>query len=308
MGVSDLPRVDPAGLEDNRIFRLLRSLGLVDADSLVEMYPRVRDRDDIAVLRCSRSGVIFLSRSDHIDIHHYVEKDVNPDLVSGTGIAHPRPVDDDRRRAEQIRSLVGDRRWLDIGTGRGGILDLLGPEARSYAAVEPNAGLRRTARDGGHEVFASVDDVRSGAFDVVTLFHVFEHLVDPIDMLRRIKEQLAPGGKVWLEVPHARDFLIETLRCRAFMGFTFWSEHLLLHTRRSLEVFLSEGGFADFTISAFQRYPISNHLYWLAKGAPGGHDHWTLLNDGGLSSAYGSTLARLDQTDTLVAVASDGQG
>ena len=45
-----------------------------------------------------------------------------------------------------------------------------------------------------------------------------------------------------IEVPHARDFLIETFDINSFKDFTFWSEHLILHTKESLVAFAKESG------------------------------------------------------------------
>jgi hypothetical protein len=89
----------------------------------------------------------------------------------------------------------------------------------------------------------------------------------------------------------------------AFKQFTFWSEHLILHTRKSLDVFLRTSGFIDISIDGLQRYPLANHLHWLVKGQPGGHKHWHHLESEELNRAYASLLARLDKTDTLLAVA-----
>lgn len=302
--VAPRPRPDLGKLTGNRIFELLRDLHVIDPQSIVEFFPRVRDRDDMSVLCCMKSGVIFLSRSDHIDMQHYIEKDASPGLVTGTSMSRPKPPADDERRANQIRDLVRDHAWLDVGSGPGAILDLLREDVRRCAAVEPNTRFRKQASARGHRVYGSIEEVSERGFDLVTLFHVFEHLLDPMAMLSEIKQRLSPTGRLWLEVPHARDFLLVTAVCREFMGFTFWSEHLVLHTRQSLAALLHSAGYSEVVITAFQRYPLSNHLLWLARGLPGGHNLWAFLNDRELSAAYASALARLDQTDTLVAVAS----
>jgi hypothetical protein len=111
------------------------------------------------------------------------------------------------------------------------------------------------------------------------------------------------GGKIIVEVPHAKDFLIDFLNLETFKAFTFWSEHLILHTRASLETFLQESGFKNIVIKGFQRYPLANHLYWLSQGKPGGHQHWHYLTTKELDKGYADMLASLDKTDTLIAIA-----
>ena len=41
-----------------------------------------------------------------------------------------------------------------------------------------------------------------GSFDLVTAFHVLEHLPDPLGVLRRMLGWLAPGGSAVIEVPN----------------------------------------------------------------------------------------------------------
>jgi SAM-dependent methyltransferase len=46
------------------------------------------------------------------------------------------------------------------------------------------------------------DDLPRCAFDVVLLLDVLEHLVDPARVLARVSAWLAPGGRVFVSVPH----------------------------------------------------------------------------------------------------------
>ncbi len=125
-----------------------------------------------------------------------------------------------------------------------------------------------------------------------------------MSVLQEIHKKMVPGGKIILEVPHAKDALIQTFQNKPFMQFSFWSEHLLLHTRQTLQAFLEAAGFSDVIITGYQRYPLANHLFWLSQMKPGGHVEWNHFVSNDLDSAYSSVLARLDQTDTLIAVAS----
>lgn len=79
---------------------------------------------------------------------------------------------------------------------------------------------------------------------------------------------------------------------------------MILHTRASLTKFLQEAGFTDVLIHGVQRYPLSNHLNWLSNGTLGGHKSTlAMLETDDLFNAYQAALAKIDSTDTLVAIA-----
>ncbi|OGV63236.1 MAG: hypothetical protein A3K19_13060 [Lentisphaerae bacterium RIFOXYB12_FULL_65_16] len=291
------------GLEENQLYRFLRSLGVCAADSVEEFYPRVRDRADVAVLRCRRSGVIFLSRTDHLaPSRHLATEGLNYWNTKTREEAVLSCLADDRRRASFLMPWVANKRWLDFGTGVGGLLDLLVDHAAAAYAVEPQPGPRRMLQDAGYQVFAGLEDVTVEALDVVTMFHVLEHLVDPVGVLKALRVRLVPGGRIVVELPHARDFLVTFLDNEAFKAFTFWSEHTVLHTRESLRLTMEAAGFTHVVVEGVQRYPISNHLHWLAKGKPGGHQCWGMLDTPEMNMAYAQMLNRLDFTDTLIAI------
>ncbi|OGE82667.1 MAG: hypothetical protein A2846_03350 [Candidatus Doudnabacteria bacterium RIFCSPHIGHO2_01_FULL_49_9] len=152
-------------------------------------------------------------------------------------------------------------------------------------------------------MYSSIAEVRDNDFEIVTLFHVMEHLVNPVEELAAIRTKMAKGGKIVIEVPHARDFMISFLENEPFKQFTFWSEHLILHTRESLRIFLETAGFRNITIQGFQRYPLANHLHWLVRGQPSGHEIWRELRTPMLDQAYAGMLDGIDRTDTLIAIA-----
>lgn len=198
--------------ERNEIHVLLCKLGVSEQDSIESFYPRVRDRDDISVLRCKKSGVIFLSGISHIEQNYYQQKeDLSYWEAGSRKQALAQTYEDDHRRANQFREIICNKSWLDIGTGAGGVLDLLSPVASEIAAVEPQQGIRSELSKLGYNVFSDIEDVQQMSFDVITLFHVFEHFTQPLEMLKSIKQRLNPGGKVVIEVPHANDFLISFL-------------------------------------------------------------------------------------------------
>ena len=285
------------------LHRQLIEVGICRADSLEEFHPRVRDRDDVAVLRCIDSGVLMLSRLDHIDTSYYD----GPDPVSVLAglehvIGHQSSVDAKRRGGVLAPHLEG-RRWLDIGTGGGGILHLLRGLPSQLCGVEPNTECRTRLISDGFDVRASMADFADSTFDVVTMFHVFEHLLDPLGCLAQLGEIMEPGSILVIEVPSGRDILLNQLDLVEFKDFSLWSQHLVLHTRESLTAMLDHAGFAEINVRGIQRYSIGNHLHWLRYRQPGGHVRWEAFSGEPLASSYEGALALMDANDTLFATA-----
>ena len=141
----------------------------------------------------------------------------------------------------------------------------------------------------------------TGKFDVITAFHVLEHLENPLTYLAEMKKHLVPSGMLLLEVPNADDALLKLYQSSAFADFTYWHCHVYLYTNATLAELAKQAGFKVVFIEQVQRYPLANHLHWLAKGKPGGHHVWTYLQDDALDKAYGDKLAGLGMADTIIA-------
>lgn len=287
---------------NNPIFDLLCTLGVCDGTDLELLQTKTRDRDDIAVYRCTRSGGIFLSSTNHLESGHYETKPPTH-LYGVENRAIVNTSEDTLRRKERFVSLVRGKKWLDIGAGSGAVLDQLSPVARECFAVEPQKKASTVLSRMGYKTFRSLDEVDVFDLDCITLFHVLEHIEQPLDILKGSFKRMAKGGRLVVEVPHASDMLIRLFDLESFKNFTFWSEHFVLHTRTTLEALVRHAGFSQVIIEGVQRYPVSNHLHWLAKGAPGGHVKMDFMRDATLDDAYASMLKRIDMTDTLVLTA-----
>ena len=279
---------------------------IIFSDSIIEYSGSVRDNQNIKVFQCIKSGVKFIQNSDHITSKYYTNKTETTYWKSNINRndALKTTYRDDSRRFFEFTNILVRKRYLDIGTGMGGILDLASSVVSSVTAVEPIDYIRNMLIQQGFLVYDKIDTIPNGfTFDVISLFHVLEHVDDPIDLLSKAFQLLEEGGKIIIEVPHSRDFLLETLHSESFKEFTLWSEHLVLHTRNSLNVVASKAGFKNICIKGIQRYPLSNHLYWLVNNRPGGHVKYAHLETDRLSNAYEEMLASIDQTDTLLLIA-----
>ena len=122
------------------------------------------------------------------------------------------------------------------------------------------------------------------------------------EILEKLKNLLEDDGKLIIEVPNANDALLTIYENEAFSNFTYWSCHLYLYTQHTLNLLAKQAGFKVEFIKHIQRYPLSNHLYWLSFNKAGGHEKWGgYLDSKELNQAYENQLATLGATDTLIA-------
>lgn len=112
----------------------------------------------------------------------------------------------DRQRLSLIRPLAPPpARLLDAGAGRGRFLAAARAAGYDAFGLEPSArGVDAARMIGAPVLRAGIEDavVEASSLDVVTLWHVLEHLGDPGAALERIHGWLRPAGALLVGVPN----------------------------------------------------------------------------------------------------------
>jgi SAM-dependent methyltransferase len=112
----------------------------------------------------------------------------------------------DRQRLALVRSLATPpARLLDAGAGRGRFVAAARATGYDAFGIEPSQrGAEPSAGPAAHVWRASIEDapIEPGSVDVVTLWHVLEHLDDPSVALGRIASWLRSGGGVLIGLPN----------------------------------------------------------------------------------------------------------
>jgi 2-polyprenyl-3-methyl-5-hydroxy-6-metoxy-1,4-benzoquinol methylase len=259
----------------------------------------VRDDAALRVLECAECGLVMLSSFQHIQTLHYTESGMHGSSVPSIEAWLRDTEQDDQRRLEMLRSALVNRRALDFGCGAAGFVRKARALAAEVAGVEPERRVREHW-GGALRIYADLDDA-GGEYDLITVFHVLEHLRDPRTTLRALAARLAVGGRLVVEVPNSDDALLTLYDHDAFQRFTYWSQHLILFNAETLRRLAGQAGLQVISISQFQRYPLSNHLYWLSRKQPGGHRKWSFLDTLPLCEAYAAALASIGKCDTIIA-------
>ena len=273
---------------------------LCSGTDFIQRKGQVRDAPELMILECKSCRLVTLSSMEHINAEHYEKSGMHGDKPLSIESLLNETAVDDQRRFEMLRSILHNKKVLDFGCGQGGFLK----RAKRLTAEVKGIELEKRVRDywqGDLQIFPELSCLGGEHFDLITAFHVVEHLPDPRRVLREIKEVLAPNGRIVIEVPSSLDALLNLYECEPFQQFTYWSQHLYLFNAETLETLASQAGLRVIVIEQFQRYPLSNHLYWLSRGKPGGHKFWSFLDSPLLQQAYADSLARVGQCDTLIA-------
>ena len=116
-----------------------------------------------------------------------------------------------------LKRYAAGKRVLDIGCGGGGFLNAARDEGYQVTGVEPSSHGRQSAEASGLEVYPDVHYlVSSGCrFHAVVLWHVLEHVPDPIGTVSALKVLLSPDGVLIVGVPNFASARATVLRiCR----------------------------------------------------------------------------------------------
>jgi SAM-dependent methyltransferase len=260
-------------------------------------FKGVRDDEMINVLKDTNTEALVL---DKIKEQNYENKGLNYWNSINIKDAQNKTYDDDIRRYKQLKN-VNYVSLLDFGCGNGGLLKIIKEKnkEKNIFGLEINKNLIEYLNHENIKVYSDIEQISSD-LDCIMMNHVLEHLYDPIKILKCIKKKMKRNTLLIIEVPHANDFLISEYNCNEFKKFTLWSEHLILHTEKSLLNLLNKVGFSNIEITYYQRYNIFNHLNWLSNGKPGGHKN-NIYNDKELIDSYNNFLIKNKKTDTLIA-------
>ena len=255
----------------------------------------LRDIKDLRVLRCNNCSLVFLSSFEHINNDFYKNGKMHTPAFNPQNWLNASKKDDERR-FNFLKNKINDKKVLDFGCGAGGFV-MLAKDVADVEGVEAQETLTDFFKKNNITVYRSLDSVEK-KYDVITMFHVLEHLKDPETVVSNLMDHLKDGGELIIEVPNEDDALLSLYKCRAFADFTHWGCHLFCFNRKTLKILFSKMNVKINYIKSVQRFGLANHLYWLIKGEKGGHQKWIFLNN--FDCIYKNILKMFGKSDTLM--------
>lgn len=109
-----------------------------------------------------------------------------------------------RERARFVEKVAPGKRLLDVGCGSGSFARLASSRGFDAVGVEPFSLGREVDEPRLRLVRGKLEKLAPtlGRFDVITMWHVLEHLDDPIPALETLLTLLEPGGIAVISVPN----------------------------------------------------------------------------------------------------------
>lgn len=172
------------------------------------------------------------------------------------------------RKINAIKQHVSlPSKLLDVGCGNGGFIKALDPHLFDAHGLEPVKEAVEEANKAGLQVKQGnilLGSLKPEQFDVVTLWHVFEHIKDPGVALQRIHTLLRPGGIVVMAMPNTN-----SLACR--LGKKQWyhldsPRHLWLFNEQNIQALLEANHF-ELLDRRYLSLEFPLDLFWSIKGS-----------------------------------------
>lgn len=144
-----------------------------------------------------------------------------------------------------IKPYLRSQGILDVGCGTGAFLQHVHSQGHPVQGVEPSAQAIQFI-DSTIPVSTSMANLPPGKKDVITLWHVLEHIYDLRQTVRDLKSRLAPGGALFIAVPNHESFDAQYYR-------EHWAaydvpRHLWHFNRKSMAELLQQEGLTITTV------------------------------------------------------------
>ncbi len=232
--------------------------------------------EHFSLVRCSSCSFVFLNpRPDAVSLPAYYE--------SREYISHSRkptgPIDliylfarnfTLRWKTRLIKKYKSKISILDFGCGTGGFLRACQRQGWQISGVEPSEKARHYAKElTGASIERDLAPFQRRQFDVISLWHVLEHVPDLRKKVAEIKAVLKDDGIIFIAVPNHESN--DALRYQAYWAGYDVPRHLWHFTKTTMTALLTAEGFkmraiipmkldAYYVSLLSEKYKSSNHL------------------------------------------------
>ena len=190
---------------------------LSDKKTVLKNYIKVKDhsntQEEFTIVSCETTNFLFTNPRPK-------EKDISKYYDFEDYISHSNKKNDFisklyqlvrsfsiKRKYKLISKLIGDKKILDVGSGTGEFLSYMRRKGYDTYGVEIAKKARElSTKNHGLFVKDSLSSLDETNFDIITMWHVLEHVYDLDGYMKRIKSLLNDKGVLIVAVPNHKCF------------------------------------------------------------------------------------------------------
>jgi SAM-dependent methyltransferase len=235
-------------------------------DHIVSARDIYAQRGSYSYLRCPVCGLVFLHPlPNDQELQEFYNNSYEVDFESYFhGV---------RGRSRNTLNELGKRfskpgRLLELGCSYGGFLDEARRAGWDVTGIEVSEAASAQARERlGLRVFTGTlqDQLQhlDGPYDVLAMFHVIEHIQNPVILLEACRKLIKPGGLLVLKTPNVASSI-----ARITGSSWHWVSppaHVYLYSPETLGKLLTKSGYQPLTLQSAQG-DAHNNLFAAASG------------------------------------------
>jgi 2-polyprenyl-3-methyl-5-hydroxy-6-metoxy-1,4-benzoquinol methylase len=232
------------------------------AQDLLQAPDRFHGRTELyRLVRCPACSLVWLQDPpppEEMGAHYGPDYD----QAIARGGADP---DHWRERRDTILHYKSGGALLDLGCSSGGLLASMQMPSWRLSGIEMSdvVAKQAEARCGAHVFVGKILDApfTPASFDVITCFHVFEHLYQPREVLAKVAEWLKPGGIFYTMMPN-----IDSAGARIFRSYWYALElprHLYHFSPESLRKVATSVGLEEVSLTTNREVFIEASVHYM---------------------------------------------
>lgn len=222
-------------------------------------------KETFVLCKCTKCDLLFTNpRPDQSEIGPYYEfpqyfshDDQSKSLTQWVyNKARKRNI---QNKISLIQSLLNTGSWLDYGCGTGELLYAAQENGWKVSGVEPNQKARSLATNKlNKSIKSELSEIKSNKkFDIITLFHVLEHIHELKSSLKTLIKHLNSKGYILIAIPNPESF--DAKKYGKFWAGWDVPRHLY-HFSRSAMIFLEK----EFDLELIEEKPMKMDSYYVS--------------------------------------------
>ncbi len=187
------------------------------------------DNDDVLKTNPIPDGIARYYQSDNY-LSHTKKQNIISKLYSAVQRLNLK------YKLEIIKKNTHSKNLFDYGCGDGAFLNFMHEKGYNCIGFEPHLAIKLD----GIKVVKELNEIE-GSFDIITLWHVLEHIEMPIDALKKIKNFMTPSTSLLIAIPNYKSYDADFYK-------SYWAgydvpRHIYHYSKEGAIQFFKDNGF-----------------------------------------------------------------